>query len=118
MLYEGVRYYKTARGYLKADGRHGGAYLARVVYSDTYGNVPHGWHVHHKDGDKLNNAIENLQCLSSREHAALHPEKPWPTRTFVCLTCGKEYQAKVNGMGNYTCSNNCAVKRSYQKRKA
>ena len=28
--------------------------------------------VHHKDGNKLNNSLDNLQVLNKREHASLH----------------------------------------------
>lgn len=108
--YEGIRYYPTKKGYLRSDSQHGGAYLARIIYSREYGNIPHGWHIHHKDENKLNNAIENLECLSSAEHADRHPEKPWEVRAFVCEVCRKSYQAKVNGRGNRTCSMNCRQK--------
>jgi hypothetical protein len=44
--------------------------------------VQHGWqlylspeyHVHHKDEDKANNAVDNLQCVTPSEHSALHVE--------------------------------------------
>jgi hypothetical protein len=31
-------------------------------------------HVHHKDGNKLNNDLSNLILLPARTHHALHPE--------------------------------------------
>lgn len=31
--------------------------------------------VHHRDGNKQNNRIENLQLISPREHASLHAKK-------------------------------------------
>lgn len=36
--------------------------------------IPIGYDVHHKDENKLNNAIENLQLLSRSEHARLHQQ--------------------------------------------
>jgi HNH endonuclease len=36
------------------------------------GPVPKGWVIHHKDEDKTNNKIGNLQCVSRAEHARLH----------------------------------------------
>ena len=42
------------------------------VWEHYNGEVPKGYHVHHKDSDKNNNEIENLVLLSASEHASLH----------------------------------------------
>ena len=40
--------------------------------------VPKGWHVHHIDGDKENNNINNLALLTSGAHTRLHGiERGW-----------------------------------------
>lgn len=41
--------------------------------------------VHHKDGDKLNNDISNLELMTRGGHARKHFEK---TKTKYCLDCG------------------------------
>src|SRR5712691_5631259 len=46
---------------------------ARDVWRKHFGEIPEGFHVHHKDGNAQNNVIENLQCLSPEEHRKLHP---------------------------------------------
>ena len=114
------------------------------------GPVPKGYHVHHKDFDKNNNEIENLELLTASEHSSLHGQswdeerlkksakilkefaipkatewhkseegREWHKKhyeqmqdklhrktTFVCLNCGKEFEAEPNGQNRY-CSNNC-----------
>lgn len=44
-------------------------------------------HVHHIDGNKLNNDPDNLEVLSQSEHCRLH----WPTQVYKkqCKQCGK-----------------------------
>ena len=49
-----------------------GERLHRVIFEDFYGEIPKGYVIHHKDGDKLNNCIMNLQLLSDSEHKSLH----------------------------------------------
>ena len=46
--------------------------LHRQIWRDANGPIPAGHHIHHKDGDPLNNAIENLACLTSTEHRHHH----------------------------------------------
>ena len=42
------------------------------VWEHYNGEVPKGYHIHHKDHDKNNNEIENLVLLSAHEHQKLH----------------------------------------------
>lgn len=44
-------------------------------------------HVHHKDGDGLNNAIENLQVMSARDHQHHHlmGTRKWPVEEGIKL---------------------------------
>jgi hypothetical protein len=44
-----------------------------AVWKKTTGNsVPRGWVLHHKDGNKENNALENLELMTRGQHASLH----------------------------------------------
>lgn len=42
------------------------------VWKHHHNLVPKGWHVHHRDGDKSNNAIENLTIMSVANHMKHH----------------------------------------------
>lgn len=46
--------------------------LHRLMFEDFYGRIPEGCNVHHKDGNKLNNCIMNLQMLTHFQHLSLH----------------------------------------------
>lgn len=41
-----------------------------AVATAFIGYIPEGYHVHHKDGNKQNNAVSNLEIISQKEHHA------------------------------------------------
>lgn len=48
------------------------------VWEYYNGPVPQGFHVHHIDGDKGNNDIENLTIIDGTKHRQLHSEQLTP----------------------------------------
>ncbi len=46
--------------------------LHRLIWEHYNGPIPIGMVIHHKNGDKLNNSLENLACISQSEHCRLH----------------------------------------------
>lgn len=46
--------------------------LHRDMWEHHNGPIPNGWDVHHKDANKGNNVIENLECLPKADHTRLH----------------------------------------------
>ena len=70
--FEGVRYYKKPNGYYKCDHALGGVYLHRVVWAFHNGPIPEGFHIHHKDHNKENNDIGNLEIIAAGEHSTYH----------------------------------------------
>ena len=73
--FNGYRFLKDARtGYYLStkmiDGKR--MRLHRYVWETFNGEVPDGYHVHHIDGNKGHNDIENLTLIKSSEHAQLH----------------------------------------------
>ena len=55
----------------KKEGNHN-KLLHRLIFEDFYGDIPKHYHVHHKNGNKLDNCILNLQLISEKEHHSLH----------------------------------------------
>jgi hypothetical protein len=48
-------------------------YLHRLIWKDFYKcEIPKGFVIHHKDGNKLNNCILNLQLMRSFDHLSIH----------------------------------------------
>ena len=60
--YGGKTYSLSKRGQWKATSHRAGEryVLERAIWLDTYGSIPEGMYVGHKDGDRTNHAIENL----------------------------------------------------------
>lgn len=42
------------------------------VWKFHNGEIQKGFHIHHKDGNKSNNGIQNLECLTVKQHVAKH----------------------------------------------
>lgn len=48
-----------------------------AIWEHEHGEaVPPGHVIHHKDWNKLNNNIENLYCITIREHELIHTPTP------------------------------------------
>lgn len=65
--------YKNSKGsYLRCNlsiGEHSTTMLIhRLVYITFVGNIPKGMDIDHIDGNKQNNHLDNLQCVSRKEH--------------------------------------------------
>jgi hypothetical protein len=46
--------------------------LHNILWEKHNGSIPEGYQVHHKNGIKSDNRIENLELLSALEHKRLH----------------------------------------------
>lgn len=44
----------------------------RKIWETIYGPIPKGYEIHHIDGNRMNNDIENLRCVSIEEHYEIH----------------------------------------------
>ncbi len=63
----GVRYYRCGFYFQRKGSR-----LHRAVWVSNRGPIPKGYHVHHKDGDRSNNAFDNLELLAASVHLSGH----------------------------------------------
>lgn len=65
----GVGYYMVTS---TKEGNHK-KLLHRLIWEDFWGcEIPKGYVIHHKDGNKLNNCILNLQLMRDKDHRSLH----------------------------------------------
>ena len=74
----GVKFYRC--GYYFSSQRKsqiGSKRLHRIVWQHFNGPIPKGFHIHHKDTNRSNNQIENLELLDAKTHLSNHmtPER-------------------------------------------
>ena len=46
--------------------------LHNFIWRKAYGDIPNGYHIHHKDRNKDNNVLSNLVMLSNHDHGVIH----------------------------------------------
>lgn len=125
IVYNGKRY--TRYGKSKYYWHHGEwkkppVSLHVQVWKDNCGVIPKGHIIHHKDGNPRNNALSNLECITEKEHKAIHyANKEWSDRTrkklskaqlnrplieYTCKKCGKKFKSRRN-YDVFFCSDKC-----------
>lgn len=62
-------------------GNYRGKLVHRVEYRKAFGRIRKGYHVHHLDGDSLNNKPENLIAIPEEVHIRAHNQTSLPSRT-------------------------------------
>ena len=74
-IFNGRLYYlRESQGYYYSPrkDRSGLDMLHRMVFIHYNGEIPKGYCIHHKDGNKGNNDISNLECVKRSEHSHYH----------------------------------------------
>ena len=78
IIFNGHTYYQERTGYyslskqIKQKNPEMERRLHRAVWKFYNGEIPKGYHIHHKDQNKNNNDISNLELISPSEHSKLH----------------------------------------------
>ena len=100
--------------------RNGYVLLHRVIVENHLGRVLNSHEVvHHKDHNKRNNTLDNLEVLDSREHLRQHAQErgkmmvrlkcPWCAREFTKYK-GDTHLQKPSRYNCTCCSNTCRGK--------
>jgi superfamily II helicase len=98
----------------------------RIVYKQHFGPIPEGFDVHHKNGIRNDNRIENLECLRRGDHRREHSEAyqrssgEWVKICRVCLetkSLSEFYQRKKGPTSFLTLCKDC-TKRETRNRYA
>lgn len=56
--------------------QHKGKRLHRAVWEYHNGTIPKGYHIHHKDANRSNNDISNLELVYASDHSSNHMKDP------------------------------------------
>ena len=89
IIYDGLKFTISKNGYYRATRRDKHVSLHRYKYQKEVGKIPEGYDIHHKDGNKLNNAIDNLECLSKADHTKLYSPHHNQYKNYETIGSGK-----------------------------
>lgn len=80
-------------------------WLHRMVWENAHGEIPDGHVVHHKDEDKTNNALSNLEMLTEYDHQSHH----YPAREAAGFTgsCRNHKVVAIRDAGTADVYNGC-----------
>ena len=77
----------------------------RLIWKKYHGKIPKDYQIHHKNGNKKDNRIENLQLLNIKDHTRFHNngfQKGHPDivgdskKRFACKRCKYIWIPRVN----------------------
>jgi hypothetical protein len=83
VFFNGRKYNQSGK-YFKATSwrKYGKSLLHRDVWTFYNGAIPKGFHIHHKDKNKANNDISNLELKKVGDHASEHSLENWQNKEF------------------------------------
>lgn len=68
IIYDEIKFTASDNGYYRATRRDKNISLHRYKYTKEVEPIPKGYEIHHINGDKQDNSISNLECLSKSDH--------------------------------------------------
>lgn len=101
------------------------AYEHSVVYWRHHNKIAtKGYVIHHKNHNKHDNKIENLELVLESKHLAQHAQKPWTYVFANCTLCncvfrvkGAHYRSRIKvNRGKIYCGRNCQIKSLYKNK--
>lgn len=76
IYYGGLKFVLNENGYYRCwEQGHKGLRLHRYIWEIENGQIPEGFHIHHKNENKRNNHISNFELLTDSEHGKQHREQ-------------------------------------------
>jgi hypothetical protein len=91
--------WETANGYIQISQEHRHVLLHRLLFEQYLGRpLLSCEHIHHRDGDKCNNALENLQLIDPGAHATLTNSNREYKRGYVLSITPEERKARAERM--------------------
>ena len=82
---------KTNKGYIRIRRNGKTKMLHVLVWEENFGEIPDGYQVHHKNGNKTDNQISNLMLVDALTHKRLHTGCKLINGIWFkpCKTCGE-----------------------------
>ena len=124
--FEGFKIKLDAKGYPFFYANRKLIYLHILIWERANGKIPPNCDIHHKDGNKLNYSLDNLELLSKSDHKRLHAGWVRQNEEWIAKPCGK--CKRVLPLSNFVISKrrhivsgrcrNCRHKDEHKRRKA
>lgn len=123
----GKNHKTTRKGYIRYKKGNDGKLRFEhcVIWEENHGKIPMGMQIHHKDFNKENNNISNLQLVTPFEHNRYHSgcrliDDEWEKPCKICgeyKKCTKDNWYYSRGWINGKICKKCYIKKSIETRK-